>query len=94
MHPMNSYINAKSVGRDLSILHNVTIGKSKGELPTIGDNVFIGCGACVLGGINVGNNVYIGANCVVVKDTPDNCTIVGNLAYIVKLNGKRVNIKL
>lgn len=52
-------------------MHNVTRGVSKGEFPTIGGNVFIGCGAYVFGNIHVGNNVKIGANCVVVKDVPD-----------------------
>jgi serine O-acetyltransferase len=46
-------------------------------MPVIGDNVRICAGAKVLGGIKVGNNVVIGANCVVVKDVPDNCTVVG-----------------
>lgn len=51
-------------------------------------------GAKVLGKITIGNNVIIGANAVVVKDVPDNCTIVGVPAYIIKKEGKRVNIKL
>lgn len=42
----------------------------------IGDNVFIGCGAKIIGGVHVGNNVCIGANCVVTKDIPDNSTVV------------------
>ncbi len=45
--------------------------------PTIGDNVVIGAGACILGEIKIGNNVNIGANAVVLTDIPDNCTVVG-----------------
>lgn len=42
--------------------------KTSGGLPSIGDNVFIGCGACVLENISIGNNVKIGANTVVLKN--------------------------
>lgn len=38
--------------------------------------------------------LLFGANAVVVKDVPDNCTVVGVPAYIIKKEGKRVNIKL
>ena len=73
--------NAK-IGKGCTIFHQVTIGsntlsesKTKGA-PVIGDNVYIGCGAKIIGGIRVGNNVRIGANCVVCQDVPDNCTVV------------------
>ena len=46
--------------------------------PVIGDNVFIGTGAKIIGNITIGNNVLIGANAVVTKDVPDNCTVIGN----------------
>lgn len=50
--------------------------------PRIGDNVYIGCGAKVLGPIKIGNNVKIGAGAVVIKDVPDNATVVGVPARI------------
>lgn len=46
------------------------------------------------GGVYIGNNVKIGANCVVLKDVPDNATVVGNPARIIKLNNKKVDILL
>lgn len=62
--------------------------------PVIGDNVRIGAGAKVLGGITLGNNVTVGANAVVVKDVPANCVVVGVPARIVRRNGVRVNERL
>lgn len=47
-----------------------------GGAPNIGDDCYIGAGAKIIGNINIGNNVRIGANCVVVEDIPDNCTVV------------------
>lgn len=67
--------NAK-VGKNATIFHQVTIGEGKGGAPTIGDNCYIGAGAKILGGIHIGNNVKIGANCIVVTDVPDNSTVV------------------
>ena len=93
-HPHGTHINAERIGINLSIKHNVTIGVNKGKRPTIGNNVSIACGACVLGGVKIGDNVKIGATCVVVKDVPNNATVIGVPARIVRLNGERVDIKL
>lgn len=93
-HPHGSHINIKKCGANLKFKHNVTVGNNHGGIPVLGDNVFLGCGACVLGDISIGNNVKIGANCVVVKDVPDNAVVIGNPAIIVKLDNKKVNIKL
>jgi serine O-acetyltransferase len=53
------------------------------QVPVLGNNIFIGAGAKVLGGIRVGNNVKIGANAVVVKDVSDNVTVAGIPARII-----------
>ena len=58
--------------------------------PTLGNNVTVGTGAKVLGNIRIGNNVKIGGNSVVVKDVPDNCTVVGVPGRVIKRNGCRV----
>lgn len=81
------------IGKNFTCLHNVTIGNYYG-LPTIGDNVSIFTGAIVTGKINIGNNVKIGAGAVVSKSIPDNCTVIGNPAFIVKKDGEKVHIAL
>lgn len=74
--------NDAVIGRGCVIFHQVTIGSNtlydatRGGSPTIGDNVYIGAGAKVIGHVRVGNNVRIGANAVVVKDVPDNAVVV------------------
>jgi len=77
-----------SIGKNTVIFQNVTIGSGDG--PKIGEDCIIGAGACVLGDIVIGNNVKIGANAVVVKDIPDNCTVVGVPGEIIKVNDKRI----
>lgn len=69
------------VGDDVTIYHGVTLGgtslKKEKRHPTIGDSVVIGAGAKVLGPFRVGNRVRIGANSVVLKEVPDDSTVVG-----------------
>lgn len=82
------------VGDNVTLYHGVTLGgtgKDTGKRhPTIGDNVIIGCGAKVLGPINIGNNVKIGANAVVVNDVPNNTTAVGIPAKIIYKKSKSI----
>jgi serine O-acetyltransferase len=76
------------IGRNCSLGQGVTIGtRGLGRLdaPVIGDNVYIGVGAKVLGKIRVGNNARIGANAVVIDDIPDNATVVGIPARVVTI---------
>lgn len=89
--PTSIIIHPKCViGNNVSILHGVVIGgniyKNKnGQVsPFIGDNVFIGAGAKLLGPINIGENSMIGANAVVIKDIPKNSVAVGIPAKVVK----------
>ncbi len=82
MHPFGVVINGEvKGGENIVIESGVVIGAAKNGLqvkaPVLGNNIFIGAGAKVLGGIKVGNNVKIGANAVVVKDVPDSVTVVG-----------------
>jgi serine O-acetyltransferase len=64
-------------GSDVRIEHQVTIGAERRKFPTLGNRVFIGAGAKIVGGVVVGDDVMIGANAVVVKDVPSNSTAVG-----------------
>lgn len=57
--------------------------KSKGA-PVIGNNVYIGSGAKIIGKVTIGNNVRIGANAVVYKNVPDNCVVVSGEQRIIK----------
>ena len=94
-HGFATIISAHSIGKNCWINQQVTIGwDDKGGRPIIGDNVTINCGAKVIGGVTIGNNVTIGAGTVVVKDIPDNCTVVGSKAFIIKKNGIRVREEL
>lgn len=76
------------IGKNCTIFQNVTFGAKHdgrdGGAPTIGDNVMIGCGAVLLGSIYIGNNAVIAANAVVLGDVPDNCTVAGMPAKIIK----------
>ena len=84
-HGFATIISAESIGRDASICQQVTIGYTNAtDMPTLGDNVIIYAAAIVIGKVKIGNNSKVGANAVVVKDVPDNCTVVGVPAYIVK----------
>lgn len=62
-----------------------------GGCPIIGDNVYIGAGAKIIGKVKIGNNVRIGANAVIVKDIPDNCVVINSDIRIIQkgsLNNK------
>lgn len=77
-HFGNIVVNKEArIGRNCRIHNGVNIGKFKGGVPEIGDNVYIGPGAKIFGPIRIGNNVKIGANAVVNKSFSDNVIIAG-----------------
>jgi serine O-acetyltransferase len=69
------------IGNDVTLYHGVTLGGTswnKGRRhPTLADGVVVGAGAKILGPISIGARVRVGANSVVVKDVPADCTVVG-----------------
>jgi serine O-acetyltransferase len=84
------------VGEDVTLYQGVTLGgtgKDRGKRhPTIEDRVVIGGGAKILGNITVGKNCRIGAGSVVLRNVPDDSTVVGVPGHIIFREGKRVVI--
>ena len=72
-------------GRNVYIEHKVTIGAEKGISPRLEDDIFIGAGAKIVGGVRVGNNARIGANAVVTRDVPDWSTVGGVPARVINV---------
>lgn len=81
------------IGRNCNISQGVTIGQANrgrnAGYPVIGDNVYLGPGAKIVGGVKIGNNVAIGANCVVTKDIPDGSVVVGVPGRVISQLGSR-----
>ena len=81
-----------TVGRNVMIGAHVVIGGRVGHHPPIiGDDVYIGANACVLGGITVGDGAIIGAGSVVLSDVPPNAKAVGNPARILPVAEPEAN---
>lgn len=73
----------KEAGENFRVGPGVVIGRN-GGFPTFGDNVYVAANATVVGGIQIGSNVIIGAGSVVTKDVPDNVVAAGNPARVIK----------
>jgi serine O-acetyltransferase len=98
-HGLGVVIGETSViGDDVLLYQGSTLGGTgivQGKRhPTIGNNVVVGAGAKVLGNIVIGDNSYIGANAVVIKDVPANSTVVGVPGRITKQDGKKIDVSL
>jgi len=80
------------IGSNATLFNGVVIGRKdtitattrKTEYPIIGDDVWIGPHAIIIGGIRIGNGVVVGAGSVVTKDVPAHCIVVGNPARILR----------
>jgi serine O-acetyltransferase len=87
-HHSGIILHARSIGDDVQIRQNTTMGIASVDrhldIPTIGDRVDIGCGACILGAVTVGDDCKIGANSVVLDDIPAGSTAVGMPARVVR----------
>jgi serine O-acetyltransferase len=89
-HPIGMVVAAEKIGENCSIIANVTIGmRNEWKFPILGNNVFIGAGARVLGGIVLGDDCVIGANAVVINDVPCGATVVGIPGKVVKIKGQQ-----
>jgi serine O-acetyltransferase len=86
------------IGDNVTLYQGVTLGgtgkEHKKRHPTLGNNVVVGTGAKILGGMTIGDNVKIGANAVVLTPVPPNSTVVGVPGRIVKIEGEKVRSDL
>lgn len=90
-HHGGMFLGAISIGDDVTIRHNTTMGvlnkDDKWKKPIVEDRVDIGSGACILGDVTVGHDSVIGANSVVARSFPPHSTIFG-------VPARRLNVKL
>jgi len=94
--PHTGYIvvgSTTTIGRHCTLTQGVTIGhRGGGQIssfagPVIGDRVYIGPGAAVLGPIKIGDDVLIGANAVVTRSVPARAVVAGNPARVISMKG-------
>lgn len=71
-------------GANIHLEHQVTIGAEKGQSPVLGNDVFVGAGAKIVGPVTIGDGARIGANAVVVKDVPAGVTVGGVPARVLR----------
>lgn len=90
-HTHGTVIGAEEIGSNAVIYQGVTLGAKDLDFsydaehrPVVGDNVLIGAGAKVLGGVSIGHGVSIAANAVVLKSMPDNVVVAGIPASVVR----------
>jgi serine O-acetyltransferase len=91
IHAGNIKIHPKSViGDRVGIMHDVTLGTTPdGQgFPTLGNDVFVGAGAKILGGVKIGDRARIAANSLVLSDVPPDTTAIGVPARIVRYTGR------
>jgi serine O-acetyltransferase len=98
-HGMGVVIGETAViGDDVTLFQGVTLGgtgKEKGKRhPNIGNGVVVGAGAKILGNITIGDNSYVGANAVVIKEVPPNSTVVGVPGRITRQEGKKIDTSM
>jgi serine O-acetyltransferase len=86
------------IGDNVLLYQGVTLGGTGKETgkrhPTVGNNIVVGTGAKILGNIMIGDNSYIGANAVVLKNVPPNSTVVGIPGRITKQEGQKIDSQL
>ena len=83
------------IGDDCLLYQGVTLGGTGKDVgkrhPTIGNNVMVGAGAMVLGPFKIGNNARIAANSVVLREVPENATVVGVPGRIARICGEKLD---
>src|SRR5262245_57021035 len=85
IHSLGVVINGSvRGGSGVKIEHQVTIGAERRQSPVLGNDVFIGAGAKIVGPVTIGDGARVGANAVVVCDVPPHTTVVGIPAKVVR----------
>lgn len=85
IHSQGVFINGQVRGGErIFIEHQVTIGAERRQVPRLGNDIFVGAGAKIVGSVTVGDGARIGANAVVVHDVPAHSTVVGIPAKVVR----------
>ena len=83
------------IGDNVTLYQGVTLGGTGKETgkrhPTLGNHIVVGSGAKILGNITIGHNSYIGANAVVLKNIPENSTVVGVPGHVTKQDGEKLD---
>ena len=99
-HFGNVFVGAQSIGRNCNIAHGVTIGRSTteestggAEVPTIGDRVWIGPNAVVVGGVTLHADSAVSANSLITRDVPAGAVVVGVPARVVAWRGSFVQVR-
>ena len=78
------FVLAKRIGHSCTINQGVSVASVRGTgWPTIGNNVYLGAGCKVIGGVTIGDNVVVSANSLVAADVPSDCTVMGVPARII-----------
>ena len=79
-------INTEAIiGENCILAQNVTLAKHKGGAPTLMNNVYVGHGSIIMGGVKIGKNSFIGALSLVNKDVPDNAIVAGIPARVMRI---------
>jgi len=91
-HCFSIIINSAEIGDNFTVLQQTTIGSNNGGNRSgcckIGDNVFMGAGAKIIGNVNIESNVVIGANAVITKNIISGVTVAGVPAKIINYKGE------
>lgn len=92
-HSVGLTIGPATIGRNATLYHGVTIAPAhhhddSGQLPMLGDNVTVYCGACIIVPVKIGDGANIGANAVVTRDIPSGMLAVGVPAKIINPHAK------
>ena len=78
IHPVGVVINSSTRGgRNVWLESGVVIGDNRGRSPVLGDDIFVGAGAKIIGGVTLGSGARVGANAVVLHDVAAGTTVVG-----------------